>query len=108
MTEKLPEDFWTVEVPIDPFAMSPDVGADLTKIDAHTSELESIVRQMWEDMTTETKLLEGVDIPEPEEILIPRISEEEFRAAIASLNERDESLTGQAENEQPSTEDQKR
>lgn len=88
MTEKLPDDFWTGEVPVDPFAMAPEVGADLAKIDAHTAELESIVQQMWEDMTTETKLLEGTEIPEREDLTIPRITEAEFRAAIAMENER--------------------
>jgi hypothetical protein len=77
---KLPDDFWTAEVPDDPFAQAPEVGADLTLIAAHEAELESIVQQMWEDMTTETKLLDGTEIPEREEISIPRISEEEFQA----------------------------
>jgi hypothetical protein len=79
---KLPENFWTVEVPVDPFAQAPEVGADLTLIEAHTAELESIVQQMWKDMTTETKLLEGTEVPEREEIVIPRISEEEFWALL--------------------------
>jgi hypothetical protein len=79
---KLPENFWTVEVPIDPFAMAPEVGADLTLIAAHEAELESIVQQMWEDMTTETKILDGTEVPEREEIVIPRISEEEFWALL--------------------------
>jgi hypothetical protein len=77
---KLPENFWTVEVPVDPLAMDPEVGAEIAKIDAHMEELDSIVQQMWEDMTTETKLLDGAEIPEREEIVIPRISEEEFLA----------------------------
>jgi hypothetical protein len=77
---KLPENFWTVEVPVDPFAQAPEVGADLTLIEAHEAELESIVQQMWEDMTTETKILDGTEVPEREEISIPRISEEEFQA----------------------------
>jgi hypothetical protein len=79
---KLPDDFWTVEISVDPLAMVPEVGADLTLIDAHESELESIVQQMWSDMTTETKLLDGVEIPEQEEIVIPRITEEEFQALL--------------------------
>lgn len=84
MTEKLPADFWTAEVPVDPFAMAPEVGAELTKIDAHTAELESIVQQMWKDMTTETKLLDGTEIPERETIeILPRITEEEFRQRLA-------------------------
>lgn len=79
---KLPEDFWTVDIAEDPLAMAPDVGADLALIEAHESELESIVQQMWSDMTTETKLLDGVEIPEQEEIVIPRITEEEFQALL--------------------------
>jgi hypothetical protein len=64
MTEtKLPENFWTVEVPVDPFAQAPEVGADLALIEAHTAELESIVQQMWKDMTTETKILDGTEVP---------------------------------------------
>ncbi len=83
---KLPENFWTVEVPVDPLAMDPEVGADLTKIEAHMEELESLVQQMWEDMTTETKLLDGTEVPEREEIVIPRISEEEFRARLFAFD----------------------
>jgi hypothetical protein len=79
---KLPDDFWTVDISVDPLAMVPEVGADLTLIEAHESELESIVQQMWSDMTTETKLLEGVDIPEQEDIVIPRITEAEFQALL--------------------------
>jgi hypothetical protein len=77
---KLPEDFWTVEIPVDPLAQAPDVGADLTRLAAHEAELESLVLQMWQDMTTETKLLDGTEVPEQEAIVIPRITEEEFRA----------------------------
>jgi hypothetical protein len=86
---KLPENFWTVEVPVDPLAMVPDVGADLAKIAAHEAELDSLVLQMWEDMTTETKLLDGTEVPEQEAIVIPRISEEEFRAWLKT----DQSVT---------------
>ena len=93
---KLPDDFWTVEVPVDPFAMSPDAGADLTKLAAHEAELDSLILQMWEDMTTETKLLDGTEVPEPEDIVLPRISEEEFRAWLKT----DQSVT----EETPSTE----
>jgi hypothetical protein len=80
---KLPEDFWTVEIAPDPFALNPDVGADLALIEAHASELESLVQQMWSDMTTETKILDGTEIPEQEAIVIPRITEEEFQALLA-------------------------
>ena len=93
---KLPDDFWTVEVPVDPLAMAPDVGADLTQIEAATAALESLVLQMWEDMTTETKLLEGTEIPDREELTIPRISEDEFRAAL---------MQSAPENEQAPTEE---
>lgn len=96
---KLPDDFWTVEVPVDPLAMAPEVGADLTRIEAHTTELESIVQKMWEDMTTETKILDGTEVPERETIEIPRISEEEFRAWLASPPENEQTPT----QENPST-----
>ena len=96
MTEKLPEDFWTAEVPVDPFAVAPEVGADLTQIAAYTAELESLVQQMWKDLTTETKLLDGTEVPERETIeILPRITEEEFRAL----------LTAAPENEQPPTQE---
>jgi len=80
---KLPDNFWTVEIDVDPFAMNPEAGADLALLEAHTSELESLVQQMWADMTTETKILDGTEIPEPETIVIPRITEEEFQAFLA-------------------------
>lgn len=96
---KLPDDFWTAEVPVDPFAMAPEVGADLTKIEAHTAELDSIVQKMWEDMTTETKILDGTEVPERETIEIPRITEEEFRAWLANPSENETAST----QENPST-----
>lgn len=103
---KLPENFWTVTVPVDPFAMSPDVGADLSLIAAHDAELESLVQQMWEDMTTETKLLDGAEIPERETIeILPRLTEEEFRVRLAEPAQDETSLTGRVENEQPPTEE---
>jgi len=70
--KKLPDDFWTNPVDIDPFAQSPDVGADLEAIADHQTELGGIVEQMWRDMENETKLLEGTEIPEREEIVIPK------------------------------------
>ena len=88
---KLPDDFWTVEIAVDPFAMAPEVGADLALIEAHEAELETIVQQMWSDMTTETKLLDGVEVPEQEEIVIPRITEEEFRARLVAPPENEPS-----------------
>ena len=103
---KLPENFWTVTVPVDPFALDPDAGADLTKIAAHDAELESLVQQMWQDMTTETKLLDGTEVPERETIeILPRLTEEEFRALLAEPAGDETSLTGRVENEQPPTEE---
>ena len=88
---KLPDDFWTVDIAVDPLAMAPEVGADLALIEAHEAELETIVQQMWSDMTTETKLLDGVEVPEQEEIVIPRITEEEFQALLAAPPENEPS-----------------
>jgi hypothetical protein len=88
---KLPDDFWTVEIAVDPFAMAPEVGADLALIEAHEAELETIVQQMWSDMTTETRILDGTEIPEQEEIVIPRITEEEFQARLAAPPENEPS-----------------
>ena len=99
MTETVPVDFWTVEVPVDPFAMAPEVGAELAKIDAHTADLASIVQQMWQDMTTETKLMEGTEIPDRETIEIPRITEEEFRRLLTPPPENEQAPT----QESPST-----
>jgi hypothetical protein len=95
---KLPDDFWTVEIPEDPLARAPEVGAELSKIAAHEAELDSIVQQMWEDMTTETKLLDGTEVPEREDIVVPRITEEEFKAWLTAENE--QAIT----EESPSTE----
>jgi hypothetical protein len=88
---KLPDDFWTVDIAVDPFAMAPEVGADLALIEAHEAELETIVQQMWSDMTTETRILDGTEIPEQEEIVIPRITEEEFQALLAAPPENEPS-----------------
>ena len=70
--KKLPDDFWTNPVDIDPFAQSHDVGADLEAIADHQTELGGIVTQMMNDMVNETKILEGTEIPEREEIVIPK------------------------------------
>lgn len=75
--KKLPEDFWTVEVDVDPLAQNPDVGADLTKIEKHETELGGIVEKMWRDMVNECKILEGTDIPEREEIQVRIVGAEE-------------------------------
>ena len=80
--KKLPDDFWTVDIDVDPLAQEPDVGADLEAIEAHQTELGGIVEQMWKDMVNETKLLEGTEIAEREEIVIPMENEEEVMKRI--------------------------
>ena len=89
--EKLPEDFWTAPVDVDPLAQNPDVGADLTQIEAQQTELGGIVEQMWRDMMNEGVLLEGAEIPEREEIVIPREDEEEVLKRIKELSIDEES-----------------
>jgi hypothetical protein len=69
--KELPADFWTATVDVDPLAQTPDVGADLSLIEEHETELGGIVEQMWKDMTNETKILEDTEIPEREDIVIP-------------------------------------
>ena len=69
--KKLPDDFWTATIDIDPFAQNPEVGAELDLIANHETELGGIVEQMWKDMVNETKLLEGMEIPEREELTNP-------------------------------------
>jgi hypothetical protein len=69
--KKLPDDFWTATVDVDPLAEAPEVGADLESIVDHQTELGGIVEQMWKDMMNEGKILEGTEVPEREEIVIP-------------------------------------
>jgi len=85
--EKLPEDFWTAPADVDPLAQNPDVGADLTQIEAQQTELGGIVEQMWRDMMNECPIIEGTEIPEREEIVIPPITEEEFRALMLTFEQ---------------------
>ena len=66
--KKLPEDFWTAPIDIDPFAQNPDVGADLAVIEAQQTELGGIVEQMWRDMMNECPILEGTELPEREDL----------------------------------------
>ena len=66
--KKLPDDFWTNPVDVDPFAQCPEAGADLEAIADHQTELGGIVEQMWNDMVNETKILEGTEIAEREEL----------------------------------------
>lgn len=89
--EKLPEDFWTAPADVDPLAQNPDVGADLTQIEAQQTELGGIVEQMWRDMMNECPIIEGTEIPEREEIVIPREDEEEVLKRIKELSIGEES-----------------
>lgn len=66
--KELPADFWTTDADIDPFAQVPEVGADLTQIQSHQTELGGIVEQMWRDMVNECKIIEGMELPEREEL----------------------------------------
>lgn len=43
--------------------VDPDVGVPLELIEEHTNILNQIVNQMMEDMTRETRILEGMEIP---------------------------------------------
>jgi len=44
--------------------VEPDVGVPLELIEEHTNYLNEIVTQMMEDMTRETRILEGMEIPD--------------------------------------------
>lgn len=58
--KELPADFWTAPIDIDPLAdYAPHGGAEIEQVNPFTEELETIVQQMWKDMTEETKILEG-------------------------------------------------
>jgi hypothetical protein len=47
---------------------SPDVGAPLEELDAHAEEFHKMVEDMFEKLPTETRLLEGVEIPSYDEV----------------------------------------
>ena len=85
--KKLPDDFWTAPIDVDPLAQVSEAGADLEAIADHQTELGGIVTQMMNDMVNETKILEGTEIPEREEIVIPPIAEEEFRALMLTFEQ---------------------
>lgn len=107
--KKLPDDFWTAEVDVDPLAQNPDVGADLTKIEEHQTELGGIVEKMWIDMQNECKILEGTDIPEREEIQVRIVgSEEEAEIERLRMEELAKMFEQRAkmENEELSTKDE--
>jgi len=44
--------------------MCPNAGADLDALDAHTVEFRCMIEDMFEKLLDETKILEGVDVPE--------------------------------------------
>ena len=44
--------------------MEPDVGVPLELIEEHTNLLNQIVNQMMEDMTQESRILEGTELPD--------------------------------------------
>jgi hypothetical protein len=69
--KELPADFWTAPIDIDPLAQDPEVGADLSEITKHQTELGGIVEQMWQDMMNECVLLEGMELPDREELENP-------------------------------------
>ena len=85
--QKLPDDFWTAPVDLDPFAQNPEAGAELSEIANHQTELGGIVEQMWQDMVNECPILEGTEIPDREEIVIPPITEEESRALMLTFEQ---------------------
>jgi hypothetical protein len=69
--KKLPADFWTRNVDTDPFARTIKAGATIHKIERHQIELGKIVEKMQRDLMNEGKILEGTEIPEREDIVIP-------------------------------------
>jgi hypothetical protein len=47
---------------------SPDVGASLTDLDSHATDFHQMVEQMFEQLPTETRVLDGVEIPTYDEV----------------------------------------
>ena len=47
---------------------APDAGADLTQLETHAAEFHKMVEDMFEKLPTETRLLEGVELPTYEEL----------------------------------------
>ena len=74
--KELPSDFWTVPVDIEPLAdYEEHGGAEIQEVEPFNEELETIVQQMWKDMTEETKILEGtveVEYKVEGEFVIPK------------------------------------
>jgi hypothetical protein len=58
--KELPSDFWTAPIDVDPLAdYEPHGGAEIEEVVPFNENLETIVQQMWKDMTEETKILQG-------------------------------------------------
>jgi hypothetical protein len=49
-------------------AESPDVGAPLDQLEAYAEEFHKMVEEMFEKLPTETRLLEGVEVPTYDEV----------------------------------------
>ena len=85
-------------------AYTSGLGTEIESIEPFTAELAGIVEEMQIRIQTETKILDGTEIPERETIEIPRITEEEFRVALDGRGG-DASRDARVENEQPPTEE---
>lgn len=42
---------------------APDAGADLDQLETHAAEFHKLIEEMFEKLPTETRILEGVEIP---------------------------------------------
>ena len=60
----------------------------IDQIEPFTAELEGIVKEMQEKLATETRILEGTEVPDREVIIIPPpINPEETMAILTGKNE---------------------
>lgn len=57
-------------------------GTPLDEIDTFTRELTQLIGEMQQALVTETKLLEGTLIAEREDIVIERITEDEWKEKL--------------------------
>ena len=80
--KELPSDFWTAPIDVDPLAdYEPHGGAEIEEVVPFNENLETIVQQMWKDMTEETKILQGtleVEYTIEGEFVIPKPNENEL------------------------------
>jgi hypothetical protein len=80
--KELPSDFWTAPIDVDPLAdYEPHGGAEIEEVVPFNEQLETIVQQMWKDMTEECKILEGtlqVEYTIEDEFVIPKLQENGF------------------------------